>query len=201
MGHPKAWLPFGPELMLPRIVRILSEVAGPVVVVAARDQALPALPAGIDILRDLQDDCGPLAGLATGLSALAGRCTTAYVTGCDVPCLKPEFVRHVVESLGAAEIAMPCDNERSYPLAAAYQVSLTARVQALLKQGERRLLNLVQVCRCHKIDVADLRAIDPELQSLWNLNTPAEYTAALCAAGFAKSERAPGARARWVDEV
>ena len=44
MGKPKAWLPFGGELMLPRVVRILRTVVAPVVVVAAPDQDLPPLP-------------------------------------------------------------------------------------------------------------------------------------------------------------
>ena len=45
MGRPKALLPFGPEVMLERVVRILSAVARPIVVVAAPDQELPPLPA------------------------------------------------------------------------------------------------------------------------------------------------------------
>ena len=37
MGVPKATLPFGPETMLQRVVRLLDTVIGPIVVVAARD--------------------------------------------------------------------------------------------------------------------------------------------------------------------
>ena len=29
MGRPKAWLPFAGEVMLPRVVRLLSEVVAP----------------------------------------------------------------------------------------------------------------------------------------------------------------------------
>ena len=36
MGTPKLALPFGPELMLQRIVRLLGEVCRPIVVVARR---------------------------------------------------------------------------------------------------------------------------------------------------------------------
>src|SRR5687767_10615246 len=43
MGRPKALLPFGPELMLERVVRILSAVVSPIVVVAAPEQDLPPL--------------------------------------------------------------------------------------------------------------------------------------------------------------
>ena len=38
MGVPKATLPFGPETMLQRVVRVLGGVVAPIVVVAARDQ-------------------------------------------------------------------------------------------------------------------------------------------------------------------
>src|SRR5437588_762021 len=45
MGQPKAWLPFGDELMLPRVVRLLGGAVRPRVVVAAPDQDLPPLAA------------------------------------------------------------------------------------------------------------------------------------------------------------
>jgi molybdenum cofactor guanylyltransferase len=43
MGRPKAWLPFGSEFMLQRVVRILSDVVSPIAVVAAPGQDLPPL--------------------------------------------------------------------------------------------------------------------------------------------------------------
>ena len=38
MGRPKAWLPFGGEFMLPRVVRLLSEAVSPIIVVASPGQ-------------------------------------------------------------------------------------------------------------------------------------------------------------------
>src|SRR5690349_21785016 len=67
MGQPKAWLPFGGELMLPRVVRLLSEAVRPVVVVAAPGQDLPPLPADVAVVRDEERGRGPLQGLAAGL--------------------------------------------------------------------------------------------------------------------------------------
>jgi hypothetical protein len=43
-------LPFGPERMLQRVVRLLREVVRPVVGVAAEGQELPGLPGGEGIL-------------------------------------------------------------------------------------------------------------------------------------------------------
>src|SRR5262249_10929543 len=107
MGRPKAWLPFGSELMLPRVVRLLGEAGFPVVAVAAPEQEVPPLPASIRIVRDEEKGRGPLQGLAAGLAALEGLADAAYLSSCDVPFLQPAFVRRLAELLGANSICVP----------------------------------------------------------------------------------------------
>ena len=69
-GDPKATLPFGPETMLQRVVRLLGTVVSPIVVVAAREQSLPELPDDVTVTRDEREQRGPLEGLRAGLKAL-----------------------------------------------------------------------------------------------------------------------------------
>src|SRR5271163_1843080 len=82
MGKPKAWLPIGGELMLPRVVRLLAEAVTPIVVVAALEQNLPPLPGEVRIVRDDEKGRGPLQGLAAGLAALHGSAEAAYASSC-----------------------------------------------------------------------------------------------------------------------
>src|SRR2546430_3416835 len=91
MGRPKATLPFGPELMLQRVVRLLGSVVRPIVVVAAPGQALPPLADDVLIARDERESRGPLEGLLAGLSTIMGHAEAAYATSCDVPLLAPAF--------------------------------------------------------------------------------------------------------------
>src|SRR5580700_7537309 len=100
MGVSKATLPFGPETMLQRVVRLLGTVVSPIVVVAAREQSLPELPDGVTITRDEREQRGPLEGLRAGLRALPQSVGIAYVTSCDVPLLVPSFVGRMIELLG-----------------------------------------------------------------------------------------------------
>ena len=72
MGVPKATLPFGPETMLQRVVRLLGTVVTPIVAVAAREQVLPELPDDVIVTRDEREAKGPLEGLRAGLSSAAG---------------------------------------------------------------------------------------------------------------------------------
>jgi molybdopterin-guanine dinucleotide biosynthesis protein A len=184
MGRPKLSLPFGGETMLARVVRILGQVVSPIVVVGAIEQELPALPPEIIVARDAFSKQGPLAGISAGLAALAGRADAAFVSSCDVPLLKAEFIRAMLPALGTHEMAIPHDHDHHHPLAAVYRVSVQRRVVEMIQSGRLRTSLLVEEPDCRLVDVAELRAFDPQLDSLRNVNTPEEYEAALRAAGF-----------------
>ncbi|MDB5338334.1 MAG: mobA [Planctomycetaceae bacterium] len=184
MGQPKAWLPFGNEVLLQRVVRLLSEVVSPIVVVAAPDQELPPLPPEILVSRDEREAQGPVGGLAAGFAALRGQVTAAYVSACDVPLLKPEVVRYIAEQLGDADIAIPVDGKFPHPLAAVYRLSLEARLKELLDAGRLRPVFLWEGATVNQIPIETLRDIDPGLDSFRNANTPEEFEAIRVRAGI-----------------
>lgn len=184
MGRPKATLPFGPEVMLARVVRVLGLVVDPVVVVAAADQELPTLPPTVLVVRDEEPDRGPLQGLAGGLIALQDRAQAAYVTSCDVPLLSPSFVERLVTLLGDQQIAVPVDEAFQHPLSAIYRLDVLPLVRRLLSEDRRRPAFLFDLVPTRRVPTEDLRGADPGLGSLRNVNEPAEYWAALIEAGF-----------------
>lgn len=185
MGRPKAWLPFGNEVLLQRVVRILSEVVAPIVVVAAPNQSLPELPVHIRIARDEREFLGPLSGLATGLAALADSVDVVYLSSCDVPFLRPAFVKRVLASLGQAEIAMPDVGGFKHPLAAAYRVSVAATVRELIHSNRLRPVFLTDSLATNYLMEIDFANVHDQFESLRNLNTFDDYEAALKAAGYA----------------
>jgi len=189
MGRSKAMLPFGPERLLTRTVRLLAEVVTPIVVVAAPDQELGDLPDEVIVARDREPHLGPLSGMLGGLLALEGRAQAAYVTGCDTPFLSPALVAHLLGLLGDCEAVVPveCEDGRAlpHPLSAVYRLSVRGPVERLLAAGSLRAVELIEHINACLIDVADLESIDPGLRSLQNVNRPADYLAALRDAGFA----------------
>lgn len=188
MGAAKAMLPFGPERLLQRVVRLLGEAVGTIIVVAAADQELPELPRDVSVVRDDRPFRGPLAGLAGGLAALDGRAELVYLMGCDVPFLSPPFVRRMFEIARDWDAAVPVDlsgGEKKYhPLAAVYRTAVHLKVIELLAADRLRLFDLFSHVRTREIPVNELEAIDPGLGSLCNLNHRHEYLAALRQAGF-----------------
>ena len=179
MGQPKAWLPIAKELMLPRVVRLLSEAVAPIVVVAAPNQDLPSLPDEVRIVRDEEKGRGPLQGLAAGLAALQGQADAAFVSGCDVPFLRPKFVLRMIELLGSEQICVPNVGGYHHPLAAVYRVEVLAAVQKLLQEDRLRPTFLFDVVPTRVVSADELLDVDPTFETLRNLNTLADYELAL----------------------
>ncbi len=186
MGSSKAMLPFGPERMLQRMVRLVGEAVPRenIVVVAAEGQELPPLPGEIVVIHDRRPNRGPLEGLACGLAALAGRADAAFATGCDVPLLMPALIERMFELLADHEIAVPKEEKFHHPLPAVYRASVLPEVEKLLAADRLRPLFLFERCQTREVAVEQLRDVDPQLKSLRNVNQPGDYQSALREAGF-----------------
>jgi len=184
MGVAKATLPFGPETMLQRVVRLLGTTVSPIVAVAARDQELPALPADVIVARDEREARGPLEGLRSGLKALPESVDAAYVTSCDVPLLEPAFVEHMLALLGEHDIAVMEIDGFTHPLSAVYRRAVLSHVEELLAQDRLRPAFLFDAVRTRRVSPGEMRGADPDLRTLRNLNTREDYEKALVAAGL-----------------
>jgi molybdopterin-guanine dinucleotide biosynthesis protein A len=186
MGTPKAALEWHGSTLLRRVTGIVARgVDGPVVVVRAPGQPLPALPPGIEVVEDAREGRGPLQGLAAGLAALDGRAEVAYASSTDAPLLHPAFVQRVLGAVGDdVDVVLPRAGGFPHPLAAAYRTTLRPLVERLLAEDRLRLGFLFDQCRVLRLDeealLADaaLAAGDPALDSVLNLNERADYEAA-----------------------
>lgn len=183
MGRAKALLPWQGKPLLEHMVAILAPIARPVIVVAAPAQELPPLPGDVTIVRDAIAGEGPLRGLEAGLSALVGRAEIAFVCGCDMPELSPTVVTELrkrgqsdllnrTDPLSATVID---DGGHWQPLHAFYRVDLLAALRAALADGERSPQRWLRTLNPLVVPAETLRAVDPELRSWRNVNTPEEF--------------------------
>lgn len=202
MGRPKAWLEWHGSTLLRRAAGLAGRaVDGPVVVVRAPGQRLPALPPDVECVDDARPGRGPLEGLAAGLRALGARADAAFVCGVDAPLLHPALVRAVLRALdgGDHDVALPHAGGHPQPLAAAYRTRVAPTVAEQLaadRRGARDLLARLRVLTLHPADLlADpaLAAHDPALDSLASLNDPAAYAAARARPAPAVTVRGRGA--------
>lgn len=181
MGRPKEWLPWADTTLLGHMGHALRGVAAPILVLARdREQSLPPLPSGVEILTDARRDAGPLAGLVQGLEHLVAAhgfddADALLLTACDLPFLNGDVVRGLLAHLPGHDVVLPVAAGREQPLAALYRVAVRTAARTMLERGvgsPRALAAARATCR-----LADdqLAAIDPTGRAWWNLNTPADY--------------------------
>ena len=184
MGSPKAGLEWHGSTLLRRVTGILARAVapGPVVVVSAPGQELPALAPGVEIVADAREGRGPLQALAAGLAAVGDRARVAYVSSTDVPLLHPAFVRRVLEVLDdGVDVVLPDVGGYRQPLSAAYRVALLRTVEELIAADRMRPAYLFERSAVRHLSEGDLLGdatlarLDPQLSSVTNLNEPVDY--------------------------
>jgi molybdopterin-guanine dinucleotide biosynthesis protein A len=161
MGTDKALLDVrGEPLVLTPHRALVAAGATDVIVVGGDGAALSAL--GLDVRPDQWPGEGPLAGLVSGLVAVAE--DVAVVLACDLPGACVDLVDNLVDAFGgsnleAAEIdaVVPVVDGRRQPLAALYRLAAAPEMQSAFDTGERSLLAALDRLRVHEIELPDPR--------------------------------------------
>ena len=201
MGTPKAALEWHGSTLLRHVAGVVGRaVDGAVVVVRAPGQALPQLPDGVAVVDDAREGAGPLQGLAAGLAAVRDHAPVAYASATDVPLLHPRFIHRLLAALDDdVDVVLPDVGGFRHPLAALYRTELADVVERLIAADRTRPAFLFESCRVRRLDadalLADsaLAALDPDLDSLLNLNEPSDYEAARARAAPEVTVRVRGA--------
>ena len=175
MGTPKASLPINGVAMIESVLRVVEPIFRRTLVVARPDIALPSLET--EVVFDQFPDRGPLAGLISGLQATTAR--WCFVTGCDMPFLDSEVIRLMAGQLESAEVVAVRASGTIQPLHAFYHRDCLGRGESLLREGVTSLMALHVRCQVKVFDEAEFAGGGRLRRSLWDLDTPDEYAAAL----------------------
>ncbi len=172
MGRDKGSLPAGAGTLVQHLARRLGPVVDETIV--AGGSGRHNLP-GATTVDDHYPGLGPLAGIHAGLSA--ARSPLVWVVGCDLPDVDPALAALLCGLAGDVEAVVPRIDSEPQGVCAVYHRTLAPRIEGLLAAGERRVKMLLAASNVRYVTPAELRAVDPELRSFRNINTPADYEA------------------------
>lgn len=173
MGQDKANLVLGERTLLQSVVATLQPLFTEVVVSVRQPRP------GIDLPQVCDDPAhsGPLAGLAAALQ----RATTPwlFIVACDMPFITPAVIEYLASQRAEYQAVVPVVGGHPQPLAAFYAKECLDEVRACLhgkgKHSFRALLDAMRVCY---VSEAQIQAVDPQLLSFFDLDTPQDFQAA-----------------------
>ena len=172
MGRDKAGLPAGGGTLVEHLAQRLRPVVDETIV--AGGSATLEL-AGVRRIDDHHPGLGPLAGMHAGL--LAARHTLVWVVACDLPDVEPALGPLMQSLARDYEAVVPVVDGEPEGVCALYRRALAPSIEALLIAGERSVRSLLARCAVRYLTAQELGAVDPELRSFRNVNTPADYAA------------------------
>ena len=181
MGQDKAFLPCPNNqqfCFVEQVATLLLSACSEVILVA-RNMSQAAdyaryVPSLVHIVTDKIPDMGPLMGLYSGLCAMQS--SHALVTAVDTPFLQSSVISFLLSEPLDEQLLIPIVNDLPQVLLAVYPHTILATIEEQLHARRRDPRALLEVAKVHFIEEEQLRAVDPQLRSFVNINTPEEFT-------------------------
>lgn len=178
MGTDKALVPFGPE-QIPLAKRVLDRLGSLTDDLFLVSESRPGYESfHVPIKPDLFPAAGALGGIAT---AIAGaRHQHVFVVACDLPFVNPSLVASFAARPRDYDVLIPRFPGESrqggryvfQTLHAIYGRGCLPPIERQLAEGNRQVVGFFDAVRVEAVDEATIRALDPDLRSFFNANTP-----------------------------
>jgi molybdopterin-guanine dinucleotide biosynthesis protein A len=175
MGRDKAELSLGRETLLERVVAALMPIVDDIVVVGPERKI--ALPDGATFVQDDIPCAGPLGGLRTGLKRT--RHHAALTVACDMPFLDRRLLCLLLDLLEGFDAVVPEVEGRFQPLHAVYSRRIIPTVEQRMVRGQLKLEGLLANLSVRWVGEDEIEPLDPCHRSFVNVNTAADWQAAL----------------------
>ena len=179
-GRNKAFLEIEGHCSLNRIIASLEACFREILIVTREPDLYAERP--VRVIEDILDARSPLTGIHAGLVRMDS--DFAFVTSCDTPLLTKEVISIIVQAIAPdTDVITPAEGTYYQPMCAAYSRRCAALIEEMLGRRELKVDRLYAQVRLKTIPYDDFRAVDPALQSFFNVNTPEDLEAArrICA--------------------
>jgi len=183
MGTPKHLLPTPAGTVIDLLRQRLSPLFVETLVVGGR---LASPTPGVLMVEDRYPARGPLVGIYSGL--LGAKTDLALVVACDMPFVRSGLAQAFLSRSGGVDVVVARVGGYYEPLCAVYRRSALPAIREALGRGELKVTGIYSSLRLHEVSEAEVRALDSDLSSFLNLNTPRELDLLL---QLEKVDRAP----------
>ena len=182
MGSPKGLIEIAGKPLLSRVADALSVISQDLICVTCRPDEYRFEHQRLRFVPDYGGvPQGPLSGI---MGALANaRHDLCVVVAVDMPFLNPALLRHLVQLADGVDVVLPIiESDRPECLHAVYRTSCLAHGTKALDGGRHKVTSFFADIRVRRVMGPSLRAVDPNLESFENINTPRELARVMAGA-------------------
>ncbi len=172
MGQDKAALVLDGETLLQRVSAPMQSLF-PKVMVSVRQ---PRVGVELPQVCDEVAASGPLAGLVTGLAQ--AETPWLFAVACDMPFITPAVVQGLAALRGQHQAVVPVVDGHAQPLAAFYAKTALKAMRVSLASDDKSLRGMLQKLDVLYVNEVQLRGMDPQLRSFFDLDTPQDVETA-----------------------
>ncbi len=171
MGRDKAFLPFGNGLLIERVIEVIQRVTSDVIVITNTPEQYQRF--GLPLFADIIPEAGSLGGIYTGL--VYAKTPYSLCLACDMPFVKPAFLRFLCDTAAEADVVIPRDVEDFQPLCAVYSQACREPIHQRIEAGRLKITGFFDEVGVRVIEGELLAGYDPHNVMFFNANTPEEY--------------------------
>ncbi|NJD22740.1 MAG: molybdenum cofactor guanylyltransferase [Melioribacter sp.] len=179
MGYEKSLLKIGDKTVIRIIAELMAEIFRKVVVSANEPEKYNFL--NLPIIPDTHNNIGPLAGIYSGL--VNSTTEKNFFISCDLPMMKEETIRYIINYQTEKKIAVPFFNEQTQYLCGIYSKSIIRNIEDLIGNYRNNtgnnlkkvvgIKNLIEIVGAERIQDATFRFFNDDV--FFNMNTPEDY--------------------------
>jgi molybdopterin-guanine dinucleotide biosynthesis protein A len=173
-GEPKALIELGGQRIVERVVAAIAPVVDDLLVVTNTPELYAFL--GLPMVGDVFAEGGSLGGIYSGLAAAPG--DAAFTVACDMPFLRPDVVRLVVDRAGDADVVIPRVGAQLETLHASYGKRCLPAMEERLQAGRLKIVGFFDAVRVVEVAEAEVRRLADPAIVFMNVNTPDELARA-----------------------
>jgi molybdopterin-guanine dinucleotide biosynthesis protein A len=173
-GAPKALIDLGGRKIVERVVAAIAPVVDDVLVVTNTPDLYAFL--GLPMVGDVFPEHGSLGGIYSGLAAASG--DAAFTVACDMPFLRTDVARLVVDRAAEADVVIPRVGSYLETMHASYAKACLPHIEARLRAGQLKIIGFFDDVRVTEIAESAVRGVADPSVVFMNVNTPDELARA-----------------------
>jgi molybdopterin-guanine dinucleotide biosynthesis protein A len=168
MGKDKGLINLNGELMVNYSINTLKPICSAIIIICNNNDYDHL---GYPVFEDINKDCGPLAGIYTGL--YNSKTDNNIILSCDSPFVPTALLSHLIDNSESYDAVVPIYYKKTYPLTALYKKACMETFEESIKQNKLKVKKTIELVNTNIVEFSsDMDYVNDKIFT--NINTLAD---------------------------